>query len=447
MTVGTVGGEHPARALMAQAGELLRTAAGMLSVDEVWTCSSLDLDAMLRTHAQLESVTAAVGYSIVREADVRGLATEDGQVSTASWLSKKLTLHPGEAKARVNAADMFSRRAAATHAALVEGRVNADQARAVVRGLAKIEPHASAEEFTDAEEFLLREGIGLHAGHITRLARHIEAVLDPDGDPERREKAHRSRGLSITNLGCGQHRISGTLTDEAAATVKAVLDPLAAPRPAADGQRDARTPAQRNHDALLEACSQMLRWGELPKTRGARPHVHLTVTAPDDLGADGKPFSRTATGEDLDLETVRKICCDVGITPIVLNSLGEPLNVGREYRTVTPPIWAALVARDIGCIGEGCTRPASWCIAHHITYWEHGGVTAVETCVLLCQHEHDLVHHHGWQVRMAEDGHPEMIPPSWVDSDQRPRRNPHWKLLRDGLKTDPDHSDEPDRGP
>ncbi|HUR73823.1 MAG TPA: HNH endonuclease signature motif containing protein, partial [Sporichthya sp.] len=170
-----------------------------------------------------------------------------------------------------------------------------------------------------------------------------------------------------------------------------------------------------------------------------------------DPGADGKRFSRVATGEELDPETVRKICCDAGITPVLLNTLGEPLNVGREHRTVTPAIWAALVARDIGCIGEGCTRPASWCQAHHITWWENGGITAVETCALVCQHEHNLIHHHGWQVRMAQDGHPEMIPPRWVDPDQRPRRNAHWKLIRDGLKTGqipaPEKDEEPDRGP
>jgi hypothetical protein len=450
MTVGTGMGEHPALALLANAVDDVRKAAELLAADQVWTASNGDLITVLRSAEKVASATEAVRLSAVREADVRGVAGEHGAPSTQSWLAQLLTLHPGEAKARVKAADLLTGKAPDTLAALAAGKVNPDQGRAIARGLGKIAPHASAEEFAQAETFLLREGIGLHAGHITRLARHIEAVLDPDGDPERREKALRSRGLTITNLGCGQHRISGILTDEAAATVKAALDPLAAPRPAADGTRDPRTPAQRNHDALHELCSQYLRWGKLPETRGARPHVHITVTADTlhgDPGADGKPFSRVATGEELDAETVRKICCDAGLTPIVLNTLGEPLNVGREHRTVTPAIWAALVARDIGCIGEGCTRPASWCIAHHITYWSNDGITAVETCALVCQHEHDLVHHHGWEVRMAADGHPEMIPPPWVDHEQRPRRNAHWKLIRDGLKTDPGNDDEPDRGP
>ncbi len=139
---------------------------------------------------------------------------------------------------------------------------------------------------------------------------------------------------------------------------------------------------------------------------------------------------------------MRKICCDAGITPIVTDTLGAPLNVGRESRTVTPAIWAALVARDLGCVFDGCTRPAAWTQAHHIVHWADGGETSLANCALVCDHHHDAIHHRGWHIRLAADGHPEVIPPPWIDPLQQPRRNAHWKLLRDGLKTD-----EPDRGP
>jgi hypothetical protein len=309
----------------------------------------------------------------VREADVLGLAAGDGQASTQRWLAHKLTLQPGEAKARVKAADMLCRKAPDTLNALIEGRINPAQAGAISRGLDKIEPHASAEEFTAAEAALLRDGIGLHAGHITRLARYIESWLDPDGDPERQKKALRSRGITITDIGGGQHRIKGILTDEAAATLKAAMDPLAAPRPAVKGpngepgEPDPRSAEQRRHDALQEIAARVLRFGELGESHGVRPHVSIIATvenAHGETGPDGKRYARTATGEDIDIETLRRIMCDAGITPIIANTLGEPLAVGREKRTATPAQWKALVARDIGCIGEGCTRPASWCEAH-----------------------------------------------------------------------------------
>ncbi len=198
--------------------------------------------------------------------------------------------------------------------------------------------------------------------------------------------------------------------------------------------------------------------GTPPARTGVRPHIDVTASVETIAGDTGHPFARTATGEDLDIATLRRIACDAGITPIVANTLGVPLAMGRETRTATPAQWAALVARDIGCIGEGCTRPANWCEAHHIHWWDRDdGPTDVDKMALVCSHEHYLIHHQGWEVRMGADGHPEMIPPKWVDSEQRPRRNAHWKLIRDGLKQheppptppppEPPSETDPDRGP
>ena len=460
MTVGAVAGESPVlEQLLSTVESGLKTAA-MLSPDEIWTCSDSDVEALLLVHARLESVTAAIGHLIVRDADVRDLAGSVGMKSTRRWLATKLTLTPAEAKARVQTADMLSRKAKGTAAALLEGRVNSTQVRAIAKGLGQVESLASADEFAEAEAFFLTEGIGLHAGHIARLADHLQETLDPDGD-EPKDKAQRSRGVTITDVGGGQYRIRGILTAECAALVKAATDPLAAPKPAVRGpdgetrEKDTRTPAQRTHDAIADVFRQYLRHGDTGTSHGVSPHLSVTATIAAYKGDSGHPFGRTATGQDLDQATLRRLACDAGMTPILLDALGIPLDVGRERRTVTPAIWKALVARDVGCIGEGCTRPASWCEAHHFPPWEEGGITSVDTCALVCSDEHYLAHHEGWEIRLGADGHPEMIPPPWVDREQRPRRNAHWKLIRDGLKaaapyppnsTDPETS-EPDRGP
>jgi hypothetical protein len=172
MAVGTDMGAHPALALLAGAVEDVRKAVALLSADEVWTAGNGDLIAVLRTSERLAGAVEAARLSALREADVRGVAAADGQASTAQWLAKTLTLHPGEAKARVRSADVLSRKATTAGAALAAGKINPSQARALAAGLGRIESLASAEEFAEAEAFLLREGIGLHAGHITRLARH-----------------------------------------------------------------------------------------------------------------------------------------------------------------------------------------------------------------------------------------------------------------------------------
>ena len=125
----------------------------------------------------------------------------------------------------------------------------------------------------------------------------------------------------------------------------------------------------------------------------------------------------------ISLSAARRIACCAGIQRVVLDPNGAVLDVGREHRTATPAQFAALIARDDGCAFPGCTRPASWCIAHHTKHWADGGETNLDNLVLLCTHHHTVVHHHGWDVRLGPDRLPDFYPPPWVDPDREPQRN------------------------
>ncbi len=445
MTVGAVAGEPMTVELMSAALEAVRKVVDFTAPDQAWATGNGDLIGLLQLREKHSAALAALDVHLVREADVRGMAAGEGQASTQRWLAKLLKLTPGEAKARVKAAGLLAGKAKDTAKAMRDGKLNADQGRAVAKALNAIADDTSDEEFAQAEKLLRREGRALHAKEIERAGRTLKDIFDADGTEPRDERAWRSRDLSITNLGGGRHRIAGTLTDEGAALLRAALDPLAAPRPAQDGTPDPRSPGQRNADALIELACGFLRFGDLadlPKNHGVSPHLHLTVAIDTLRGDTGHPYARTATGEDLTIEVIRRIACDAGITPIITDTLGVPLAVGRESRTMTPAIWAALMARDLGCVFPGCTRPAAWCHGHHIRHWIDGGETSLENGALLCHFHHDVVHHQGWQIQLGPDGHPELIPPPWIDPLQQPQRNTHWTLLRDGL-----HNSEPDRGP
>ncbi len=119
----------------------------------------------------------------------------------------------------------------------------------------------------------------------------------------------------------------------------------------------------------------------------------------------------------------RRLACCAGIQRVILDPAGAVLDVGREYRTATPAQFAALTTRDGGCAFPGCTRPASWCIAHHIIHWADGGPTDLDNLVLLCTWHHTVIHHHGWDVTLGPDRLPDFYPPPWIDPDQQPRRN------------------------
>ena len=98
--------------------------------------------------------------------------------------------------------------------------------------------------------------------------------------------------------------------------------------------------------------------------------------------------------------TVRKIACDADIIPVLLGGEGRILDIGRASRIFPPHIRKALIARDRGCAFPGCTIPATWCEAHHITYWSQGGTTGTENGVLLCSHHHHVIHKEHWAIQV-----------------------------------------------
>jgi hypothetical protein len=255
----------------------------------------------------------------------------------------------------------------------------------------------------------------------TRILDHVAPeVADAAAEAALRAEESRAthdRHVSISEQPDGRLRLTGTLDTEAAALLRTAIDPLTAPA----GPDDTRSPGQRRHDALAEVCRLALRTGELPENGGDRAQVVVTTTY------DG--LTRRLGAGALDVrshltpEAVRRLACDAAILPAVLDGAGQVLDVGRQRRLITGPLRRALVLRDRGCAFPGCDRPPRWCDAHHIRHWADGGPTCLANAVLLCGHHHRHIHHGDWAVQLGGDGHPEFVPPAWLDPDRVPRRN------------------------
>ena len=217
---------------------------------------------------------------------------------------------------------------------------------------------------------------------------------------------------------------------------------------------DLRSRPQKRLDGLVGACKVALAAGSLPAAGGLRPQVMVTIdyrdllarlehitgdadrtgNSPDDTTASqatGRSFRPDApkglTGTMLftgpvTAATVRKIACDADIIPVLLGGEGRILDIGRASRVFPPHIRKALTARDQGCAFPGCTIPAPWCEAHHITYWSRGGPTGTENGTLLCSHHHHVIHKEQWTIQIRT-GIPWFIPPPHIDPRQKPRRN------------------------
>ncbi|MDQ0756962.1 HNH endonuclease signature motif containing protein [Arthrobacter sp. B3I4] len=143
------------------------------------------------------------------------------------------------------------------------------------------------------------------------------------------------------------------------------------------------------------------------------------------------PLGFTGTGTlaftgPVTASTIRKIACDADIIPVLLGSQGRVLDIGRTSRVFPPHIRKALTARDQGCTFPGCTIPASWCEAHHITYWSRGGTTGTDNGTLLCSHHHHLIHKEAWTIQLRS-GVPWFIPPPHLDPRQTPRQNHYFR--------------------
>jgi hypothetical protein len=108
-------------------------------------------------------------------------------------------------------------------------------------------------------------------------------------------------------------------------------------------------------------------------------------------------------GPSLAAETARRLACDASIVPILENSDGEPLNVGRKTRSIPPALRRAINARDQGCRFPGCINK-KYVDAHHIHHWADGGETKQSNLVSLCRFHHRKVHEGGITIQVLDDG-------------------------------------------
>ncbi|MFG1893394.1 DUF222 domain-containing protein [Micromonospora zamorensis] len=390
-----------------------------------WALAEHELIAALDAAHRLEQRLAAVKLALVREVDGRGTAVAQGASSTAVWLRERLRLTIPAARRLVDLAACVDAAPTAVRGALAAGAVSVEQVRVIADTVATVQT-AAGPEVADKAVAVLVDWAGQFDPMLlrklgTRILDHVapdiadaaaRAALDAEA-----ARATRDRHLTVSEQTDGRLRLTGTLDAEAAALLRAAIDPLSAPA----GPDDHRCAGQRRHDALADVCRLALRTGELPE-HGGDP-AQIVVTTSYDALAGQLGAGTLDTGFHLAPETVRRLACDAAILPAVLNSTGQPLDVGRQRRLITGPLRRALVLRDRGCAFPGCDRPPRWCDAHHIHHWADGGPTNLNNAVLLCGHHHRHLHHTDWTVRLAADGYPEFIPPAWLDPDQLPRRN------------------------
>ncbi len=171
--------------------------------------------------------------------------------------------------------------------------------------------------------------------------------------------------------------------------------------------------------ALEEVCRRAL---AVDRASSTPPRVEATITLhtratdrachsdvdddDDDAGVVGAVWwIHDRLGRPLPAETLPAFLCDATFHAALLDSLGVPVDMGRDLRSATPAQRRALTVRDGGCAFPGCDCPATWCDAHHIARWTRDiGPTDLDNLVLLCRRHHRVAHRRGWTVTLDDTG-------------------------------------------
>ncbi|WP_130346507.1 DUF222 domain-containing protein [Herbihabitans rhizosphaerae] len=313
---------------------------------------------------EIETESRQLDYErlqVVHEIDELGLAKEMGCYSTASFLRDAVRISPADARRRVADANALFGSTTLTGQpieaqlplaakALAEGVISRDHVQVVRTTIDKL----PAGHHAEVEQLLVEEATRFEPVTLGKIALRTRAHLQLEQVVLEEQAARKRMEFSMVEDIDGTILLRGRLSPECAEVLKAALSPLAKPA----GKDDDRSAARRWADALIELAHRILNSDTLPQDGGRRPHLAITISYEqlrDQIGLGRGDFGALITPQ-----AIRQLACDAGITPIVLNSEGKPLDVGREQRTVTATIRAALIARDKGCSFPGCDRPPEW---------------------------------------------------------------------------------------
>lgn len=441
---------------------LARTAQEFASgVDvPVWSLDGRTLDARIGQAIAVRAAADELLARLVGEAEERHLARQLGAASTQSHLVGAHRMSTAEAGRVTRAARQLhgsSVRSAVTEPvrrAQAEGRVSGEQAVVIATAVNRLSPEISIDRAEAAQADLVRFAGDLPYDQLRQAANHLVEVVDPDGADEalgaqlRRQERDARGGCELTmtiHADGSSHGRWGHMPAVATAIMKKALDACTSPRhtTVAPGSLElAPEPLDRRIETALDEVPYANRLGRafaeliehlptdaLPQHAATSPHVVITLD--EHRLRTGLGAAMIDAGVEISAGEARRLACNAGILPAVLDGDSHVLDLGRTRRLFDRHQRLALALRDRGCVFPRCGRPPSWCEAHHLTPWSKGGSTDLSDGVLLCSFHHHLIHDDEWQLRIAADGVPEAIPPRHVDPNRHPVRHTRFRP-RDG---------------
>ena len=312
--------------------------------------------------------------------------------------------------------------------ALADGSIPMDSADVIIRSLTKAERAADPAWLAVAEASLVDAATRDSVGLVSIAARVWREALDPDGAAPRDEQLREKRALTLGRNVNGMTALNGWLDPVNESLLRSLFTEgtapggtprfLASEHPLLDV--DLRTRSQRQFDILFGVLTAGIRSAETPGSMRSLTTVNVVVTAENFDSGTGAAWIDDSD-EPISAAHVHELACDAVLRRIILGAGGEVLHLGHPTRLFSPPQRKALAIRDGGCVWPNCTAPPSWCHAHHVTEWHHGGLTNIDNGVLLCAAHHHMLHNSDYRFTM-HGGVPHLTAPKYIDPTQTARR-------------------------
>lgn len=439
---------------MTPPGDTLEHAASALrSIPRGAVTGFTDSELLAHVHEveQLGRLVDALRVEVAAEVDVRSdrflgeasLSRRHGHRTGASLIEQVTGVSAGEAARRVRIGtattprfsllgEVLSAPFELVGEAVCAGSMSLDAAAVIIRHLTEASRAASPASLRIAETHLVDQASHTPTDLLAVHARQLCAALDPDGVEPRESALRQRRSFRLGREVDGMTPFSGVADPVNAGLLRAALAQRTAPSRQPrfldpddhsddiDGSADpsdTRSRDQRAFDIVFGLLMAGIRAdNQVVGSLHGTATVEVVVRAEDLVNGTGAAWIDDVLSP-IPTATTRELICDGGVTLHIENSKGRVLWEGRRERYFTAAQRKALAVRDGGCIWPQCTAPPSWCHAHHVLEWEHGGRTDMDNGALLCSFHHHLLHSSDYRLRM-NDGCPELLRPRWLDPEQ-----------------------------
>ncbi|MBX2879820.1 MAG: HNH endonuclease [Granulosicoccus sp.] len=364
-----------------------------------WQIEELDKAIVSMSH-KIDAATYDL-LVMLREFDERGGWVKWGSTSCAHWLAWRCDLSDSAAREKMRVAHAL-KTLPETSTLFSRGVLSYSKARAITRIATK-----------NTEKELLELAENMTAAQLDQRCRQRKYA-----SAESLKTARLAMDTRYLRSWRNEERsvmcISAEMTLEDGLLLEKALDKAQIQLPESCPDDNISWQAQQV-DALIMLAKAYLSGtgGDAAEKASSTADHYQVVLHVDEKALSGKCADTDDTGDQascndcgesqLPVETIRRLCCDGSVVPLIEDDDGNVLNVGRKQRIVPTAIRRALHARDGGCAFPGCSH-TRFLDAHHIRHWAHNGETSLENTLLLCGAHHRKVHEGGFTIERDHKG-------------------------------------------